>query len=139
VTVASRCAIVLATLVVLLVGADGASACSCVPIKFEKALERSDGAFNGRLLSVRPVEGTVDAKFRYRVGHVAKGPFRRGQVVAVWSSNSDSICGLSQGVGKLYGLFVYRNGERWTSGSCAMVSPKRMRRATGAAGASACG
>jgi hypothetical protein len=134
-----RFALVLAALVVVLVGADSASACSCVPIEIEQALKRSDGAFNGRLLSVRPVEGTVDAKFRYRVGHVAKGPFRRGQVVTVWSANSDAVCGLTQGVGKLYGLFVQRAGERWTSGACAMVSPKRLRRATRDAAASACG
>jgi hypothetical protein len=137
--VASRCAIVVAVLVVLLAGADSARACTCVPIDVDRALKRSDGAFNGRLLSVRHPAGTVDTKFRYRIGHVAKGPFRRGQVVTVWSLNSEAICGLPGDVGRLYGLFVRRDGERWTSSLCLTISPKRLRRATPDAGASACG
>ena len=136
---ASRCAIVVAALVVLLVGADSASACTCVPIDVDQALKRSDGAFNGRLLSVHQPEGTVDRKFRYRIGHVAKGPFRRGQVVTVWSLSSEAICGLPGDAGRVYGLFVRRDGERWTSSLCLTISPKRLRRATPDASASACG
>jgi hypothetical protein len=113
----------------LLVGAENASACSCVPIPVSEQMKRADGAFNGRLLRVNPSEGTVDAAFRFRVGVVAKGPFRRGRVVTVWSLNSDAVCGLSQGLGRLYGLFVRRDEGRWISGSCATVSPKKMRRA----------
>jgi hypothetical protein len=135
----SRFALVLTALVVLIVGVESASACTCVPIDVERTLKRSDGAFNGRLLSVRQPEGTVDRRFRYRVGHVAKGPFRRGQVVTVWSLNSEAICGLPGGVGRVYGLFVRRADERWTSSLCLTISPKRMRRATPDAAASACG
>ena len=109
----------------LLVGAETAGACSCAFISPKKQLKRADGAFNGRLLSVDPAAGTTRAAFRYRVGVVAKGPFRRGRVVTVWSENSDSICGLIQTTGEVYGMFVSR---AWASGLCSTASPKTMRR-----------
>jgi hypothetical protein len=112
----------------MLIGSDSASACSCVPISPKKQLKGADGAFNGRLLSVKPAEGTTEAAFRYRVGVVAKGPFRRGRVVTVWSQNSDAVCGLIRGPGQVYGLFVSREEERWAGGLCAMTSPRAMRR-----------
>jgi hypothetical protein len=125
-----------AALAGLLVGAESAAACTCVPVQFERQLKRADGAFNGRLLSITPVEGTSDARYRYRVGVVVKGSFRRGQVVTVWSLYGDAMCGLMTGVGEVYGLFVDRKEERWTSSLCATISAKRMRRAADAEGAS---
>jgi hypothetical protein len=119
---------VAAALTVMLVGVDSAAACSCAPISPTKQLKGADGAFNGRLLSVQPAEGTTEAAFRYRVGVVAKGQFRRGRVVTVWSQSSDGICGLVQGTGEIYGLFVYRDEGRWASGLCSTASPKAMRR-----------
>jgi hypothetical protein len=114
---------------VMLTGVETAGACSCAfGITPQKQLKGADGAFNGRLLSVQPAEGTTEAAFRYRVGVVAKGPFRRGRVVTVWSQNSDSLCGLVQGTGEIYGLFVSRAEGRWASGLCSTVSPKAMRR-----------
>jgi hypothetical protein len=107
---------------------DTAGACSCAFIPPEKLLKRADGAFNGRLLSVQPAGGTTEAAFRYRVGVVARGPFRRGRVVTVWSQNSDSVCGLTQGTGEIYGLFVSRDEGRWESGACSTTSPKAMHR-----------
>jgi hypothetical protein len=115
-------------LTVLLVGADTAGACSCAFISPKQQLKQADGAFNGRLLSVEPVEGTTEADFRYRVGVVVKGPFRRGSVVTLRSPNFDSICGLIRTTGKLYGLFVRRDDGRWTGGLCGTVSPRTMRR-----------
>jgi hypothetical protein len=113
----------------LIAGVETAGACSCAfGITPQKQLKGADGAFNGRLLSVQPAEGTTEAAFRYRVGVVAKGPFRRGRVVTVWSQNSDSICGLVQATGEIYGLFVSRDEGRWASGLCSTTSPKAMRR-----------
>ena len=119
---------VAAALTAMLIGVDSAAACSCAPISPTKQLKGADGAFNGRLLSVRPAEGTTEAAFRYRVGVVAKGQFRRGRVVTVWSQNSDSVCGLTQGTGEMYGLFVSRDEGRWESGACSTASPNAMRR-----------
>jgi hypothetical protein len=136
-----RFVLLAAVAVVLLAGAESARACSCAPLSVKAHLEHADGAFNGRLLSVRPVERSVQTRFRYRVGVVLEGPLRRGQVVTVWSVNSEAACGLSQGVGRVYGLFVTRQGGRWRSGLCSTVAPSRIRRAAGAsaaAGGSAC-
>jgi hypothetical protein len=113
----------------LVAGVDTAGACSCAfGITPQKQLKDADGAFNGRLLSVQPAEGTTEAAFRYRVGVVAKGPFRRGRVVTVWDEDSGTTCGLPQGTGDLYGLFVSRDEGRWASGLCSTTSPKAMRR-----------
>ena len=113
----------------LIAGVETAGACTCAfGITPQKQVKGADGAFNGRLLSVQPAEGTTEAAFRYRVGVVAKGPFRRGRVVTVWSQNSDSVCGLTQGTGEIYGLFVYRDEGGWESGACSTTSPKAMRR-----------
>jgi hypothetical protein len=115
----------------MLAGAESAGACSCVYIPPKKQMKRADGAFTGRLVSVRLAEGTTEAAFRYRVGRVFKGRdrLRRRKVVTVWSQNSDGMCGLPQGTGVIYGLFVSRRGGRWTSGTCGVLPPRKMRRA----------
>jgi len=120
-----------AVLTAMLVGVDTAGACSCAFFSAKKQMKRADGAFTGRLLSVRPAEGTTEAAFRYRVGRAFKGGgrLRRGKVVTVWSQNSDAVCGLPQGIGVIYGLFVSREEGRWTGGLCGVVSPSKMRRA----------
>ncbi len=120
---------VAAVLTVLLVGVDTAGACSCAFVTPKKQLKYADGAFIGRLLSVGSAEGSTDAAFRYRVGRVFKGQFRRGRVVTVWSQYSGTTCGLPQGTGDLYGLFVSRQEGRWTSSLCGVLSPRKMRRA----------
>lgn len=113
----------------LIAGVETAGACSCAfGITPQKQLKGADGAFNGRLLSVQSAEGTTEAAFRYRVGVVAKGPFRRGRVVTVWDEYSGTTCGLPQGTGEIYGLFVSRDEGRWASGLCSTASPKAMRR-----------
>ena len=124
----------------MLVGVEDAAACSCVPFSAKKLLKRADGAFNGRLLSVQRVEGTGEAALRYRVGVVAKGPFRRGRVVTVFSTDGDTICGLPQTIGSLYGLFVSSEAGRWTGGLCSTISPSKMRRVgrRGAASSAGC-
>jgi hypothetical protein len=127
--VLARLSVIAVVLIGMLIGTETAGACSCAPVPAEKQLKRADGAFNGRLLSVRPVEGTTEADFRYRIGRVFKGLFRRGKVVTVRSQNSEAVCGLPQDTGVVYGLFVSRNERRWTSGACGVVSPRKMRRA----------
>ena len=123
--------------------AESAHACSCAPIDVREALRESDGAFVGRLLSVRRVDdgdgliGSADpTRYVYRVGRVYKrGPgLRRGQRVTVWAPYSSASCGLPHGTGRLYGLFLDRADRRWTSNLCRMTSPRRMRR--GAEGSS---
>jgi hypothetical protein len=99
-----------AVLIATLAGAESAGACSCAYLPPKELKKRADGAFNGRLLSVRLVEGTSEAAFRYRVGQVFKGRgrLRRGKVVTVWSQDDEAACGLPQRTGIVYGLFLSR-------------------------------
>jgi hypothetical protein len=112
----------------MLVGVEGANACSCLPPPPKKQLRMSDGAFNARLLSVQPVGDSMWADFRYRVRLAVKGPLRRGSIVTVRSLRYDTLCGLPHGKGRVYGLFAFRRRGRWHSSFCAIVPPKTMRR-----------
>ena len=83
-------------LVIALVAAESAQACSCVPPRPRQQLKQADGAFVGRLLAVRPVDPPAEGEpissgdpvdYVYRVGRVAKGGpgLRRGRKVRVRS------------------------------------------------------
>jgi hypothetical protein len=123
-----------------LLGADSASACSCVPPDPPKLLRQSDGAFVGRLVAIREVDPPAEGEpigsgdpvdYVYRVGRVYKrGPgLRRGRRVRVRSARSSATCGLPRGIGRLYGLFVSREARRWHGNLCNVVTPAQMRRA----------
>jgi hypothetical protein len=114
-----------------------AAACSCVPVKPATQLERSDGAFVGRLLEAKRLDdgdgiiSTADpTNYVYRVGLVAKqgSGLRRGRRVTVRSVYGGSSCGLSNTRGRLFGLFVERRGRRWHGSACSEVSPGVLRR-----------
>jgi hypothetical protein len=130
-----------------LFGAERALACSCVPPDPPAMLESSDGAFVGRLVAVRvvdpPAEGEPTSSgdptdYIYRVGRVYRhGPgLRRGRRVSVRSARDGATCGLPRGRGRLFGLFLQRQGHRWHSNSCLVVGPRQLRRAAGDAGSS---
>ena len=149
----------LVALLVALVAAESAQACSCARPRPRQQLEEADGAFVGRLLAVRvvdpPAEGepisTADpTDYIYRVGRVAKGGpgLRRGRRVRVRSVRSGATCGLPRGRGQLYGLFLRRQHGRWHSSLCSVVSPADMpaagasrsrRTRAGSPGSAACG
>jgi hypothetical protein len=152
-----RLALLVVGLAVPLLAADGAMACSCVPLKPRAALKGSDAAFIGRLIEVREVdppaegEGTSSADpvdFVYRVGRIYKDPqgrLHRGGRVKVRSVRDSASCGLPDFPGELYGLFVYRRNHRWHGNLCLTTSPRRMRRAlesaspAGSPGSAGCG
>ena len=128
-----------------LLGADSASACSCVPPNPPKLLKQSDGAFIGRLVAIRevdpPAEGAPISSgdpvdYVYRVGRVFKrGPgLRRGRRVKVRSPRDSATCGLPDGRGRLYGLFVQRHNRRWHGNLCQVVTPAQMRHAAEGSG-----
>jgi hypothetical protein len=129
-----------AALVLALVGAESAQACSCVPPDVRARLKDADGAFVGRLVAVRvvdppeegePISSGDPTDYIYRVGRVYKGGpgLRRGRRVKVRSVRDGATCGLPRGRGRLYGLFLTRAGGRWHSNLCSVVSPAQMRRA----------
>ncbi len=122
-------------LAVLLLSAEAATACSCVPIDPKQAVAESKGAVTARLLEVkRPIEGepvssATPTDFVYRTGRVVKGAargLRRGRRLVVQSQLSEASCGLSGEVGGLTGLFLQRRNGRWTSSLCSQISRARM-------------
>lgn len=110
-------------LTLVLLSAEAAMACSCLPIDPKKKLAGSKGAVTARLLEV----GEED--FVYRTGRVVKGEARglqRGRRLVVRSQLPGTSCGLEGEPGGLTGLFLDRENGRWTSFSCNQVSRAAM-------------
>jgi hypothetical protein len=110
-----------------LVFAGSALACSCAPTTLSQSLARSDAALAGRLLSVAP-HGATRAAYRYEVLHVYRGreEIEPGSVLTVTSPRASAACALPDRVGRNFGLFLLGDGRRWSSGLCAVVSPRRL-------------
>jgi hypothetical protein len=110
-----------------LVGAGSALACSCAPPAPAELLTRSDAALAGRLLSVK-AHGLSRAEYRYEVLHVYRGPeaIEPGATLKVTSPRGSAACALPSGIGHNYGLFLLGNDGRWVGGLCGVVSPRRL-------------
>jgi hypothetical protein len=110
-----------------LIFAGGALACSCAPATPSESLAESDAAVVGRLLTVEP-RGAARAEYRYRVLHVYRGrdAIERGSTLKVLSPRSSAACGLPDGIGRHFGLFLRGERGRWTSGLCGVISPRRL-------------
>jgi len=123
-----RVAIAAVSVVLLgLVFANGALACSCAPTTPSESLAGSDAALAGRLLSVAP-HGAARAVYRYEVLHVyrGRGEIEPGSTLMVTSPRGSAACALPDGVGHSYGLFLLSGGRRWAGGLCGVVSPRRL-------------
>lgn len=117
-----------------LIFAGSALACTCANRDPAKALAKSDAAVIGRLLKVEPTgvefSGAEEARFEYRILRVYRGKkFRAGKTLILQSWLSGAACGLPQGVGRHYGLFLWWGGAEWRSSSCSVISPPDMRSA----------
>lgn len=121
----------------LLLAAEPALACSCAATPAKEQLRRADGAVVAKLIAVEPiddgdeVESSGDrADFVYRIRRRVKGGprLRKGRRLVVRSVRSTATCGLPDGVGERYGLFLDRTEARWTSGLCQTIEPADMRR-----------
>ncbi len=126
-----RIAIALVATVLLgLLGAAGALACSCAPATPSQSLAASDAAIVGRLLSVEP-HGGSHAAYRYEILGVYRGASKldRGSIVEVIGPRVAAACALPDRIGRRYGLFLLSGRGRWWSGLCAVVAPKRLRAA----------
>jgi hypothetical protein len=123
-----RVAIAAVSVVLLgLVFANSALACSCAPTTPAESLAGSDAALAGRLLSVTP-RGVTRAEYRYEVLHVYRGgdEIEPGLTLTVTSPRGSAACALPGGVGHSYGLFLLGAGRRWVGGLCGVVSPRRL-------------
>jgi hypothetical protein len=123
-----RVAIAAVSVVLLgLVGAGSALACSCAPSTPAQALAGSDAAVAARLLSVQP-HGATRAEYRYEVLHVYRGrdAIKPGTILKVMSPRGSAACALPDGIGHNFGLFLLGDGRRWAGGLCGVVSPRRL-------------
>lgn len=123
-----RGAIAVVSVVLLgLVGAGSALACSCAPSTPAESLAGSDAAIAARLLSVAP-RGATRAEYRYEVLHVYRGPKRvePGTILKVLSPRGSAACALPEGLGHRYGLFLLSDSQQWAGGLCGVVSPRRL-------------
>ena len=110
-----------------LVGAGSALACSCAPTAPAESLARADAAVTGRLLSVEP-EGANRAVYRYEVLHVYRGrdAIAPGSTLKVMSPRGSAACALPDRVDHSYGLFLLGSGGRWAGGLCGVIAPRRL-------------
>jgi hypothetical protein len=114
-----------------LVFAGSAHACSCAPTAPAESLAESDAAIVGNLLAVE-ARSPSQAAYRYRVLRVYRGAkrIRSGSVLTVLSPRGSASCALPKQLGKHYGLFLLGSGGRWASGLCGVISPRRLWSAT---------
>lgn len=122
--------VVIAAVSVVLLGlvcAGSALACSCSPAAPAESLARSDAAIVGRLLVVEP-HGPTRARYRYKVMRVYRGrdKIKLGSTLTVLSSRSSAACALPTRVDRNYGLFLLGDDGRWASGLCGVLSPRRL-------------
>jgi hypothetical protein len=110
-----------------LVGAGSALACSCAPTAPAESLARADAAITARLLSVEPL-GATRAVFRDEVLHVYRGrdAIAPGSTLKVMSPRGSAACALPDRVDHSYGLFLLGSGGRWAGGLCGVIAPRRL-------------
>ena len=115
-----------AAVAVVAATATPAHACSCAMPDSRSLLAQADGAFVGRLVARRDL-GDGRAVFTFRVERRVKGAM--GPTIDVESASNGAACGLETTIGARIGLFLEREGGRWTSSLCWQVSPEDLRRA----------
>jgi hypothetical protein len=121
--------VVIAAVSVVLLGlvcAGSALACSCAPTSPAESLARADAAIAARLLAVEPHGARVT--YRYEVLHVYRGrdAIAPGSTLKVTSPAGSAACALPDRVDRNYGLFLLGEAGRWIGGRCGVVSPHRL-------------
>lgn len=123
--------VTIAAVAVVLLGlvfAGSALACSCARSTPAESLARSDAAVVGRLLAVVP-RGPGRAEYRYEVRRVFRGreAIEPGSTLKVQGSRGSAACGLPERVGDRFGLFLFGDRGRWSGSLCGVISPRRLR------------
>lgn len=123
---------VLSVVLLGLIAAGSALACSCAPTAPAESLARADAAVTARLLSVEPW-GATRAAYRYEVLHVYRGrdAIEPGATLRVMSPRGSAACALPDRVDHSYGLFLLGSGGHWAGGLCGVISPRRLWAAAG--------
>ncbi|HEY7380804.1 MAG TPA: hypothetical protein VH572_06305 [Gaiella sp.] len=106
--------------------AEPAHACSCAVLDPRAMLTSSDGAFVGTVVGRRD-ESAAGATLIFDVEEAFKGAI--GDTVEVRTPSNSAACGIEAPVGTRIGLFLERDGPRWTGTLCSQVEPARLREA----------
>lgn len=122
--------VVIAAVSVVLLGlvlAGSALACSCAPTAPAESLARADAAVAARLLAVEP-HGATRAIYRYEVLHVyrGRGAIEPGSTLVVTSPRGSAACALPDRLDHNYGLFLLGRRGHWLGGLCGVISPRRL-------------
>jgi hypothetical protein len=123
--VSARRSAVVATAIVLAALAarvEPAAACSCALQDPRTSLADADAAFVGALVERRENAGAVTLVFR--IERVVKG--RLGRTVEVRTAADSAGCGIQARIGSRVGLFLFRDGARWTSTLCSQLAPEKL-------------
>jgi len=89
---------------------------SCIRSSEGEHVRRAEAVFVGRVLSVRPREGTAT----FRVSSVRKGRVRKGGVVRVYARPYPSSITIDwrPQVGQRWRIYADRTGRRWITNDC---------------------
>lgn len=118
-----RITLILAILLTML-AAPVARACSCSQYDPRDALAGADGAFIGTLVTVGPADEQQLAIYTFDVGTVVKGDI--GATIDIRAGASGENCGFEMPVGDRIGLFVSHYRGLWASGLCSQITPGRL-------------
>jgi hypothetical protein len=133
-----------------LLGAESASACSCVGPSEGQSIDeflrdtakRSDAVVTARLIEVEtgpaaPPPAFEPAEFTFRIQRVYKqrNLLEPGELLRIRSYvDSGANCGLPDHVGFRSGMFLERFRGAWSTSSCSLASPGALRDALGGRG-----
>jgi hypothetical protein len=116
-----------ACLLIALIQAGSASACSCRQLPLDERLRAADAAVVATLLEVVERDRwTSDYHFRVeRVYRLGTG-ITAGATLTVRAATSGPACGLGNEIGWRHGLFLGHRGGFWRSSLCALFDPAEM-------------
>jgi hypothetical protein len=112
-------------LVVALVPAAPAGACSCAAGNPRDRLQEAGAAFIGRLLEV---EGDVQtARYTFAVDEAIKGSF--AETITIETAGNGAACGFELDGDRPSGILLHRWRHGWSSGLCSQIDPDELRSA----------
>lgn len=108
--------------------AQPAKACSCMMGDPRDQLAEADAGMVGEFVAKTDLgdpDGYGQALYTFTVSEEYKADLP--ETIDVRSANNGAACGLEVAEGRSYGLFLYLDGEEWTSNLCSQTSPQVMR------------
>jgi hypothetical protein len=120
--------LVVLAVVLSLLAAPAARACSCFLGDPRDALANADGAFIGTLTEVTTVaDDPAYADYSFEVETAVKGAF--GTTLELRAGSTDASCAFEAQPGDRVGAFLSMQDGRWWSGLCNQIDPELLLRA----------